>query len=149
MYTPNKEHIRHIVLLEFHKGNTTSSVAKTLEDTNGSDVVNEKACRRWFSAGGFKNDDFSLKGEPRTGCSKNSILSNWKLPLMKIQPPLLEKHILPGMERLGWESLKGWPMGPTRFVRNKQATAPFLDRNITYSNEKWWVLYNNVKRKRQ
>ncbi|VUZ55174.1 unnamed protein product [Hymenolepis diminuta] len=28
MYTPNKEHIRHILLLEFHQGNTTSSAAK-------------------------------------------------------------------------------------------------------------------------
>ncbi|VUZ53928.1 unnamed protein product [Hymenolepis diminuta] len=72
------------------------------------------------------------------------------------------------MKRLGWECLKGWEMGPTwemGFVRNQQVTAcdllcctafprtelqaPFLDRIITDSNEKWWILYNNVKRKRQ
>ncbi|KAM3187878.1 hypothetical protein ACTXT7_001375 [Hymenolepis weldensis] len=45
------------------RGNTASSAAKTLKDTYGNDVVNEKTCRRWFSAGGFKNDDFSLKNK--------------------------------------------------------------------------------------
>ncbi|VUZ50483.1 unnamed protein product [Hymenolepis diminuta] len=66
MYTPNKEHIRHILLFEFHKGNTASSAAKTPKDTHGNDAVNEKTCRRWFSAGSFKKDDFSLKDERRT-----------------------------------------------------------------------------------
>ncbi|VUZ48288.1 unnamed protein product [Hymenolepis diminuta] len=27
------------------------------------------------------------------------------------------------VERLGWEGLIGWQMGPTRFVRNQQPTA--------------------------
>ncbi|VUZ45274.1 unnamed protein product, partial [Hymenolepis diminuta] len=79
VYTSNKEHIRHILVFEFYQGNTASSAPKTLNDTCGNDVVNEKTCRRWFSAGGFKKDDFSLKNEPRAGCSKNSILSNCKL----------------------------------------------------------------------
>ncbi|KAM3179438.1 hypothetical protein ACTXT7_000553 [Hymenolepis weldensis] len=49
------------------EGNTPSSAAaKTLKDTYANDVVNEKTCRRWFSAGGFKKDDFSLKDERRT-----------------------------------------------------------------------------------
>ncbi|KAF2357242.1 Reverse transcriptase RNA-dependent DNA polymerase [Trinorchestia longiramus] len=68
MYTPNKQQIRHILLFEFHEGNTASSAAKTLKDTYGNDVANEKTCRRWFSR--FKKDDFSLKDEPRAGCSK-------------------------------------------------------------------------------
>ncbi|KAM3184548.1 hypothetical protein ACTXT7_008127 [Hymenolepis weldensis] len=55
MYTPNKEHMR--------KGKTSSAAAKTLRDTYGNDVVNENTCRRWFSAGGFKRDDSSLKDE--------------------------------------------------------------------------------------
>ncbi|VUZ47456.1 unnamed protein product, partial [Hymenolepis diminuta] len=54
-----------------------------LSSTYGNDVVNEKTCRRWFSAGGFKKGDFRLKEEPRAGCPKNSILSNCKLLLMK------------------------------------------------------------------
>ncbi|VUZ50138.1 unnamed protein product [Hymenolepis diminuta] len=88
MYTSNKEHIRHILLSEFHQGNAPSSAAKALKPTYGNDVVNKNTCRKWFSR--FKKDDFSLKDEPRAGCSTNSILNNCRLPLMKMQPALLE-----------------------------------------------------------
>ncbi|VUZ42035.1 unnamed protein product [Hymenolepis diminuta] len=63
MYSPNKEHIRHILLFEFHQGNTTSSVAKTLKGTYVNDVVKEKICKKWFSLSRFKRNDFSLKDE--------------------------------------------------------------------------------------
>ncbi|KAM3188174.1 hypothetical protein ACTXT7_000838 [Hymenolepis weldensis] len=46
--------------------NTENSAAKTLKDTYGNDIVNEKTYRRWFSSGGLKKDDFSLKDERRT-----------------------------------------------------------------------------------
>ncbi|VUZ46597.1 unnamed protein product [Hymenolepis diminuta] len=94
MYTPNRKHIKHISLFEFHQGNAPSSAAKTLKDTYGNDVVKEKTCRRWFSAGGFKKDDFSLKDERQTESRKlkNSILSNCNLLLMKIQPALPDKR---------------------------------------------------------
>ncbi|VUZ56928.1 unnamed protein product, partial [Hymenolepis diminuta] len=84
IYNSNKEHIRHILLLEFQQGTTASPAAKTLKDTYANDDVNKKTCKRWFLPSRFKKDDFSLKDEPRTGCSKNSILSDCKLPLMKI-----------------------------------------------------------------
>ncbi|VUZ40301.1 unnamed protein product [Hymenolepis diminuta] len=87
MYTPNKEHIRYIVLFEFLRGNTTSSAAKTLKNTLGSDAVNQKTCRRWFTAVAFKKNDFSLRNETRAGCSKKL---NCNLPLMKMQPAILE-----------------------------------------------------------
>ncbi|VUZ45615.1 unnamed protein product [Hymenolepis diminuta] len=70
MYTPHKEHIRHNLPFGFHKGNAASSATKTLKDTYGNDVVNEKTCRRWFSPSRFKKNGFSLKDEPRAGCSK-------------------------------------------------------------------------------
>ncbi|VUZ56094.1 unnamed protein product [Hymenolepis diminuta] len=154
MYTPNKEHTRHNLLFESHQGNTAGSAAKTLKDTYANNVVNEKTCRRWFSAGGFKKDDFSLRDEGRTESRvlKNPILSNCKLPPMKVQPALLEQVVVQEMKRLDWEGLKGWQMDLTwemEFVRNQQATAPFFDRIITNSDEKWWILYNNVKRRRQ
>ncbi|VUZ55832.1 unnamed protein product [Hymenolepis diminuta] len=72
MYTPNKEHIRHTLLFEFHNGNTASSSAKTLKHTYGNDVVNKRTGRRWFSPSRFKKDDFSLKDELRAGCSKKT-----------------------------------------------------------------------------
>ena len=31
MYTPSKEHLRHVLLYEFQKGSTVSSAAKSLE----------------------------------------------------------------------------------------------------------------------
>ncbi|VUZ53215.1 unnamed protein product, partial [Hymenolepis diminuta] len=74
--TPYKGHIRHIILFEFHKGNTPDSAAKTLKDTDGNGGVNEKICSRWFSPSPFTKDDFSQKDESRAEYSKNSILSN-------------------------------------------------------------------------
>ena len=59
MYTPIKEHIRHILLFEFHKGNTASTAAKKLKYTYENVVVNEKTCRRWFSR--LKMGGFSLQ----------------------------------------------------------------------------------------
>ncbi|KAM3181436.1 hypothetical protein ACTXT7_014385 [Hymenolepis weldensis] len=98
MYTPNKEQIKHVLPFEFHRGSMASSAAaeaKTLKDTCANDVVNEKTCRRWFSS--FKKDDFSQKDEKRTESRKlkNPILSNCKLPLMKIQLALLENRTKP------------------------------------------------------
>ncbi|VUZ53784.1 unnamed protein product, partial [Hymenolepis diminuta] len=62
--------------------------SKTLKDTCGNDAVNEKTWRKWFSAGAFEKDDFSLKDEPRAGCSQDPILSNCKLALMKMKSNL-------------------------------------------------------------
>ncbi|VUZ51595.1 unnamed protein product [Hymenolepis diminuta] len=76
-------------MFQFHQENTTISAAKTFKGTYANYVVDEKTCRRWCSAGGVKSCCY-LKDKPRAGCTKNSILSNCKLPLMKIQPALLE-----------------------------------------------------------
>ncbi|VUZ48462.1 unnamed protein product, partial [Hymenolepis diminuta] len=46
-----------------------------VSNTYGSDVVNEKTCRRWFSAGGFKKDDFSLEDESRAGTQAQKLNS--------------------------------------------------------------------------
>ncbi|KAM3188070.1 hypothetical protein ACTXT7_001023 [Hymenolepis weldensis] len=70
------------------------------------------------------------------------------------------------MKRLSWESLKGWEMGLSHTIcqkstsnsvlllccvslRSRELQAPFLDPITTDGKEKWWILYNNVKRKRQ
>ncbi|VUZ42446.1 unnamed protein product [Hymenolepis diminuta] len=94
MYIQNKEHIRHILLFEFHRGNTASSAAKTLKDTYGDDFVNEKTCRRWFSAGDFKKDDFSLKDKRRTESRVLKKLDSEQLQVAidenQIQPALLQ-----------------------------------------------------------
>ncbi|VUZ43981.1 unnamed protein product [Hymenolepis diminuta] len=87
-----------------------------------------------FSPSRLKKDDFSLKDEPKAECSK-------KLTSEKLQVAIDENQICTTrelsktfkisrhttiyreMKRLGWESLKGLKVGPTRFVRNQKVTA--------------------------
>ena len=59
MYTPSKEHLRHVLLHEFQKGGTVSSAAKSLQNTYGNNVINVKTCRRWFSC--FKKKQLYFK----------------------------------------------------------------------------------------
>ncbi|VUZ46416.1 unnamed protein product, partial [Hymenolepis diminuta] len=83
-----------------------------------------------FSAGGFKRDDFSLKDEPRTGCSEK--LTSEQLRVAIDENPTcttreltktfnVSRHmtIYREMKRLGWEMDPTWEMGS---VRNQQAT---------------------------
>ncbi|KAM3185188.1 hypothetical protein ACTXT7_006888 [Hymenolepis weldensis] len=118
-----------------------------------------------------------LKDEPRAGCSEK--LNSEQLQVAIDENPIcttrelsttfhVSRHMTTYREmKTQRQSLKVWEMAPSpsRFVRNQQATAcdllccvslhsrelqaPFLDPIITDSNEKWWILYNNVKRKRQ
>ncbi|VUZ49075.1 unnamed protein product, partial [Hymenolepis diminuta] len=145
-----------------------SLAAKTLKHTCATDVLNEKTCRRWCLPSRFKQDDFDLKDESRTGDSKLSILSNWKLPLMEIKsnlhywrteqnlsrkPPYGHIYIYDYIYR-EMKRLKG------QLARNEQATAcdllcstafswtelqaPKLRHSIiTDSDEKWCLLYNS------
>ncbi|VUZ49072.1 unnamed protein product, partial [Hymenolepis diminuta] len=112
VYTPNKDHIRHILLFQFRQGNKASLAAKTLKHTYATDVLNEKTCRRWFSSSRFKQDDFDLKDESRTGDSKLSILSNWNLPLMEIKFNLHYWRTEQNLSHREMKRLKGWEMSP-------------------------------------
>ncbi|XP_029639435.1 histone-lysine N-methyltransferase SETMAR-like [Octopus sinensis] len=55
----SKDHIRHILLYEFHKGVNASAAAKCLHRVYRDDVVSERSCKRWFSRFGCGN--LSLK----------------------------------------------------------------------------------------
>ncbi|KAM3187385.1 hypothetical protein ACTXT7_002421 [Hymenolepis weldensis] len=123
-------------------GDTASSAAaKTVKDTYGNDVVNEKTCRKWFSAGGFEKDDFGLKDERQTKSRmlKNSILSNWTLALMKIHREM--KRLKGKVSRSGkWD-----PPPPTRFVRYQQATsqlAKFYEEGMRKLMARWEDVIN-------
>ncbi|KAM3180545.1 hypothetical protein ACTXT7_016069 [Hymenolepis weldensis] len=122
MYTPNKEHIRHILLFEFHQGNTPSSSAgKTLKDTYANDVVNERPAEGGFLQRNEKTQRQSLKG--------------WEIP-----PPPHPSHDLSEINKQQRATC-------CVSLRSRELRAPFLDPIITDSNEKWWILYNNVKHK--
>ncbi|XP_014767866.1 histone-lysine N-methyltransferase SETMAR-like [Octopus bimaculoides] len=67
MFVPSKDHIRNVLLYEFHKGANASAAARSIQNTYGDDVVNE-SCRGWFSR--FRSGDFTLKEEPKEGRPK-------------------------------------------------------------------------------
>lgn len=64
---PSNDHIRHVLLYEFHKGINTNLVTKSLQRVYGDDVVSERSCMRWFSH--FGSEDLNLKHEPQEGHS--------------------------------------------------------------------------------
>ena len=68
MFVPSKDHIRNVLLYEFHKGVNASTAARSIQSAYGDNAVNERSCRRWFSR--FRSGDFSLKDEPKEGRPK-------------------------------------------------------------------------------
>ncbi|VUZ47292.1 unnamed protein product [Hymenolepis diminuta] len=140
-----------------------SSAVKTFKDTFENDVVNEKTCKRWFSVGGFKKDDFSLKDGLRAGCSRKLNSEKFQVAIGE-NPTCTTREFSETfnvaavgpyyreMKRLGLESLKGWQMGPLLHticqkstsnsvtccvsLRSRELQAPFSDRIITDSDGK-------------
>ncbi|VUZ55407.1 unnamed protein product [Hymenolepis diminuta] len=122
MYTANKEQIRHILLFQFHQGNTANSAPETLKDNYGNDVMNKKTCRRWFSTGGFKKGDFSLKDdEPRGGSSKK--LTSEQLQVVIDKNPTCTTRELSKTFSISHMTIYREMGLSTRFFRNQRATA--------------------------
>ena len=65
MFAQRKEHIGHAIVSEFHWGNNTNAIAKSIKGSYGNGVEHERTCTRWFSH--FRKGDFSLKDETRKG----------------------------------------------------------------------------------
>ena len=60
-----KNHLRHIMLYEFKKGNSATETARNIHSVYGEEYVNERTCRRWFAK--FRSEDFTLEDDDRTG----------------------------------------------------------------------------------
>jgi len=60
-----KEHIRHILLYEFNKGNNTTENARNIKVVYEDQTINVSECQRWFQK--FRTGNYSLEDEPRTG----------------------------------------------------------------------------------
>ena len=123
MFIPTKEHIRHVLLYEFHKGVNASTAAKSIQNTYGNHTLNERSCRRWFSR--FRSGDFNLKDEPKEGRPKK--LDSEELKTVITENPattareLAEKFnvthttVLRQLKRIGKVSVVG-KMGPAQPV---------------------------------
>ena len=60
-----KNHLRHVMLYEFKKGNSAAEMARNIHPVYREECVNERTCRRWFAK--FRSGDLTLEDEDRTG----------------------------------------------------------------------------------
>jgi len=60
-----KEHIWHILLYEFNKGNNATESAKNIKAVYEDRTINVSQCQRWFQK--FRAGNCSLEDEPRPG----------------------------------------------------------------------------------
>jgi len=62
-----KEHIRHILLYEFNKGNNATESARNIKAVYGNRTISVSQCQRWFKK--FRAGNYGLEDEPRLGRS--------------------------------------------------------------------------------
>ena len=163
-----KEHIPHVMLYEFKKGNSASESARSIQSVYGNVVVGEWMCRRWFEK--FRKGNFSLNDEQRTWWPdvlddellKDTVEANPTVTVRQIGPKLNFTHMTIHRHlKRQWKVVKigKWvpqEMSPRNLqhqidictsLHSRQLQAPFLDRLAT-GDEKW-ILYNNIKRRYQ
>lgn len=163
-----KNHLRHIMLYEFKKGNSAAEAARNIHSVYGEECVNERTCRRWFAK--FRGGDFTLEDEDRTGrpvefdeklleaaLEENPALSVEELAVvLSSNHTTVHRHLqqLGKVPKLGkWvphelseNNLKS-RVDICSSLHSRQLVSPFLDRLVT-GDEKW-IFYRNVKRRRQ
>lgn len=60
-----KEHIRFSIHFAFHLKKNAAEAAEMICAAYGENAVSHSTCKRWYQK--FRQGDFSLKDEPRTG----------------------------------------------------------------------------------
>lgn len=163
-----KIHIRHCILFAFDRGLSGLAAAEEICKVYGEDAVTKRTCNRWFER--FRSGERSLEDEPRSGrpseIDNEELNSELKTNPRQTTRELADKfgcshttieyhlHEMGKVQKLGiWV-----PHQLTLDNLNQRVTIcnsllsrlnvdPFLDRMIT-GDEKW-VLYLNVRRKRQ
>ena len=59
-----KNHLEHIMLHEFNKGNSAAGAARNIHTVYGKKFMNKKTYRKWFAK--FRIGNFTLEDEDRT-----------------------------------------------------------------------------------
>ena len=162
-----EQHIRHIMLFEYRKGNSAAVATKNISEVH-ENVLAERTCRRWFAK--FRSADYSLKNLPRG--RPLIVVDNKELEALVESDPRQTLHEMAATIKCSHETIRqhlqqiGKVLKEGVWVPHKlsdqnrvqratiaasllarNTTQPFLDRIVT-GDEKW-VLNANIKKKRQ
>ena len=164
----SEDHIRHVMLYEFHQGHSASGAARNINGMYGQGAVDVRKCQRWFQR--FRSEDNRLSDKPREG--RPVLLDNDALraaveanPMQTVEELARELHVTHStvhrhLQDLWYVSKLGkWvphALTPQQkqqrvdicsFLLTRDRREPFLDM-LVIGDEKW-VLYHNITRKRQ
>ena len=62
---PEKIHLRHCILYEFHQGKNAPQTASSICSGYGEFIVKARLCQRWFAR--FRTGNFSIEDQERPG----------------------------------------------------------------------------------
>ena len=165
--SPNKEHIRHCLLYEFHRGSSANTASANINEAY-LDAVNIRTCQRWFQkfrSGSFDLQDRARSGRPETVDDDALLTAIEEDPRRTIQDlaillnaswSVVQEHL----HKLGkvWRQGVWVPHQLTEAQREQRVIVcssllsrhqrmPFF-HNLVTCDEKW-ILYTNPKRQKQ
>lgn len=160
-FIPNSIHIRHCLLMEFHKKSKATEAHRNICDLYG-DVICIRQCQQWFSR--FRSGDFDLQDRKKSG--RPSVLDNNDLKTLVESNPRQTIEEMARVLGCSWSTIQEHLLAIGKHCRAgkwvphqlseenkkqrilicnslliKQEEQPFL-KNLITGDEKW-VLYEN------
>jgi len=89
MIAITKEHIRFSIYFAFHLKKNAAEATTMISAAYGENAVNHTTCKRWYQK--FRQEDFSLKDEPRAGRPQK--IETDELQLLDINYAQTEKEL--------------------------------------------------------
>ena len=81
--TPDKIHLRHVMLFQFNQGKNATQAAKEISFVYGEGAVSARDCQKWFAR--FRDGNFNLDDEERS--SRPQELETTKLEKLLDEDP--------------------------------------------------------------